>query len=152
MQELRGSPQLPEKRRRDREIALQTYVHNAIMKKNDFILMGCILIAALGCGVFLFLFSAGEGGFVTVTQDGQVTGTYSLEEDVSLSFTDAAGGRNILRIQDGTAYMSEADCPDGLCMHQKAVSRKGESIICLPHRLVIEVTDGEDAEVDAVVQ
>ena len=52
--------------------------------------------------------------------------------------------------KEGKAYMSGADCPDKLCVKQKAISKKGESIVCLPHKLVVQVTDGSAAEVDAI--
>ena len=45
---------------------------------------------------------------------------------------------------------SFADCPDKLCVHQKAVSRDGESIICLPNKVVVSIEGGEDREMDAV--
>ena len=41
--------------------------------------------------------------------------------------------------------MEEADCPDRLCVRQGAVSRVGESIICLPHELVVTV-EGEEMD------
>lgn len=120
------------------------------MKKNDLYLAAGILAAAFFLLVVQRFVPASSGQQVTVTQDGEIAGIYLLAEDKELVFTDADGGRNVLVIRDGEAYMKEADCPDGLCMRQKAVSRKGESIICLPHRLAVEVTAGESAGTDAV--
>ncbi len=120
------------------------------MKKNDLYLAAGILAAAFFLLAVQRFVPASSGQQVTVTQDGEIAGSYLLAEDKELVFTDADGGRNVLVIRGGEAYMKEADCPDGLCMRQKAVSRKGESIICLPHRLVVEVTAGESAGTDAV--
>ena len=53
-------------------------------------------------------------------------------------------------IEDGKADMVWADCPDKLCVNQKAISREGESIICLPNKVVISSVGGEEREVDAV--
>ena len=57
---------------------------------------------------------------------------------------------NLLMISDGTAFVSDADCPDKLCVKQRAISRNGESIICLPHKLVIRIVAKEESRLDAV--
>ena len=53
-------------------------------------------------------------------------------------------------VKNGKAKMIEADCPDKLCMHQKAVSKNHESIICLPNKVVVEVESSENSKYDAV--
>ena len=60
------------------------------------------------------------------------------------------GGTNILTIKNGKAKMTDADCPDQLCVHQKAASKNHESIICLPNKVVVEVDGSEESEFDAV--
>ena len=52
--------------------------------------------------------------------------------------------------------MTEADCPDQLCIHQRAVDAGGGSVICLPNKVVIEaISDsgdtGSSEEIDTVV-
>ena len=122
------------------------------MKKNDVYLAAAVMAAAFLLWGIVHVFLSLPGQQITVTQDGKVLGTYSLAEDNTLIFTDEQGGTNRLVIHDGEARMEEADCPDKLCMRQKAISKKGESIICLPHRLVVEVTAGEEPEADAVAR
>ena len=61
-----------------------------------------------------------------------------------------SGGTNILTIKNGKAKMTDADCPDQLCVHQKAASKNHESIICLPNKVVVEVDGSEESEFDAV--
>lgn len=122
------------------------------MKKNDFILFALLTVAVLiGFCIRSSVFSE-KGSEITVTCDGRPAGVYSLSSDTEVTFTGETGGSNTLRIADGMAYMIGADCPDKLCMRQKAISGKGESIICLPHRLVVEVTKGESKGADAVAQ
>ena len=48
--------------------------------------------------------------------------------------------------------MEKADCPDQVCVRHSAISRNGESIICLPHEVVVSIEDGESSGADAVVQ
>ena len=52
--------------------------------------------------------------------------------------------------------MSEADCPDKLCKNMGTIDKKGESIICLPHQVVVEITDdksgGKKENVDVIAK
>ena len=57
---------------------------------------------------------------------------------------------NVLMIKDGRAQMKSADCPDQICVRQKAISKEGESIICLPNKVVVSIVGGEEKELDAV--
>lgn len=109
-------------------------------------------MVALGLFLFRYFIVSENGGQIRITQDGKEIGVYSLFDKDSVLITDSQGGTNFLIIKDGQAFISEADCPDKLCIRQKAVSKKGESIICLPHKLVIEVTAGLEKETDAVVR
>uniref|UniRef100_UPI0002662B0E hypothetical protein n=1 Tax=Mediterraneibacter gnavus (strain ATCC 29149 / DSM 114966 / JCM 6515 / VPI C7-9) TaxID=411470 RepID=UPI0002662B0E len=86
-----------------------------------------------------------QGAVVTV--DGEVYGTYSLAKDQTIEIQDG----NRLRIQNGQAKMEWADCPDQLCVHQKAISRTGESIICLPNQVVVSVQGSKESELDGIV-
>lgn len=122
------------------------------MKINDLYIIAAVvaLAAALWLGQRFFL--SAEGNRILVTENGEMEGTYSLSEDRVLEFTDKNGGKNVLTIKEGKAWMSDADCPDKLCMKQNTITKTGESIICLPHKLVIEVQGDEAAELDAIVQ
>ena len=45
-------------------------------------------------------------------------------------------------ISEGRAHMEEADCPDKSCTRMKEIRFEGESIICLPNRVVLKITGG----------
>lgn len=121
-------------------------------KRNDFVLIVILLTTAFGFLVFQ-AYRAKKGASVIVQQNGETLWEFSLSEDrtgeeaVRLESED---GYNLLVIEDGKAYIKEADCPDKLCVRQHAISRQGESLICLPHRLVITVEGQEKSEMDAV--
>ncbi len=59
-------------------------------------------------------------------------------------------GRNVLEVGDGWVRMIEATCPDMLDVKQGKITRVGERIICLPHRLVVEIIGEEAVELDAL--
>lgn len=112
-----------------------------------------LLVGGLIAG-FAFLYGQ-QGTMVEVRVDGIVQARYPLQEnrDTVIHGTD---GENHLIVENGQAYLKDADCPDKLCVRQGAISRRGQSIICLPHKVVIEITDdvGTDTQesVDIIVK
>ena len=108
--------------------------------KNDVIFIATLLLSLSLIGLAFLLFR-GEGDLITVTVDGELMGTYSLSQDrtVEILTGEQNDQRNLLIIRDGEAYVSEASCPDGICAAHRPISRRGESIVCLPHRVVITV-------------
>ena len=117
------------------------------LEKRDKLLIVIVVCVAL-CAFLAHQIIGGDGaGKVTVKVNGELKGTYSLAEDQTIEIN---GGTNILQIKNGKADMTEADCPDQLCVNQRAISRQGESFICLPHKVVVEVESSESTELDAV--
>jgi len=116
-------------------------------KKKDIVLI--LMIVAAACLAFELheLIGADSAGCVTVKVDGVIEGVYSLGEDQEI---EVNGGTNILVIKNGKADMTEADCPDKLCVNQKPISKKHESIICLPNKVIVEADSSKNSEFDAV--
>ncbi len=113
----------------------------------DLLLIGALLVVALS--VFLVIeLTRADGVCVQVSVDGHVVAEYPLSEDGEYSLN---GGTNLLVISGGEAYMKYADCPDGLCIGQGRVSRAGQTVVCLPNRVMIKVVGG-DAEVELEVR
>jgi len=54
-------------------------------------------------------------------------------------------GYNLIEIGDEKVRVIEADCPDKLDVKQGYISKPGETIVCLPNRLIIEIK-GENGE------
>ena len=105
--------------------------------RNDIIFIICLVLVVLIAGLCLFFFKT-EGNIATVTVDGELWGKYSLNEDTTVEIKTERGV-NILVIKDGYAYVIEASCPDGICSSHKPVKYEGQSIICLPNKVVITV-------------
>lgn len=121
------------------------------MKKADLIIIVSVAVIVGVLSFFLYYVNSGSGNTVTVEKDGEIIQTLSLDEDFEKQY-DFDGETNTLIIKDGKAMVTEANCPDGICANHKPISRTGESIICLPHKLVITVSNDktEDNEIDAV--
>lgn len=121
--------------------------------KNDIILAVVIVLIATA-GLLLFIFNREQGSTVSVTVDGQQIASYPLSEDREVTIKTGNNDEhiNILVIKDGKASISEADCPDKICVESRAVSFVGETVVCLPHKLVIEITNqNADGELDVAV-
>lgn len=116
------------------------------MKKKDIIVIVSILLVAL----FAFLaveLTKEAGSEVIVKVDGVEVARYSLLVDNEYELN---GGTNILCIKNKEAYLIDAKCPDHLCVKQGKISKNGETITCLPYKLTVTVTGGENPEVDLV--
>ena len=79
----------------------------------------------------------------------------ALSHDAELPVTTSLG-TNVVVVEDGAVYVREADCQNGDCIRQGAIDAPGRQIICLPHKLWIEVVadgrQGGSMDVDAVAQ
>lgn len=108
------------------------------------ILTGGLLISLI---VLLCIRHTTGGAYIEVTVDRKVT-SYSLHKDQTIRIESQNGGRNELVIENGSAYMKSADCPDQICVNHKAISKNGESIICLPHAVYVEVISDQKNDID----
>ncbi|MBQ8509943.1 MAG: NusG domain II-containing protein [Clostridia bacterium] len=115
----------------------------------DLAAAGLVLLLAVLAA--LPLLARDEGGSVRIVYDGG-TLTLPLDEDCTREFI-SGGHTLVIAVENGGARVSDADCPDRLCVNSGVISRAGESVICLPGRLLMEITgspDAADTEVDGV--
>ncbi len=93
--------------------------------------------------------STGDDGYDAIIDDINMQGADAATGKDRSNIKDAGQyqmikipgkvGECILIIKDGEAYMQEADCPNQICVHHSPVSHKGETIVCLPNRVIIEI-------------
>ncbi len=115
---------------------------------HDLILVGAVLAAALAVYALVNVLGR-DGQTVVVTVDGTVIAEKPITVNDAVEIKDADGYNRVV-IDNREVYMESADCPDKVCVKTGRISRAGETIICLPHKVVVEIKGGEDA--DAVVQ
>lgn len=110
-----------------------------MVKKGDIILsVGCILAAVLLL-VFAFVFKA-DGKTAVITVDGETFGQYKLSDEQDIVIK-TEHGENFAQIKDGKITVTAADCPDHYCVDHVAIDSVGETIVCLPHRMIIEIKE-----------
>lgn len=114
-----------------------------------FILVLVAVVAVAGVGLTLF---RAPGDTVEVAVNGKVIASYPLAEDRVEDIRTGADNRDLNRlvIADGKAHIETATCPDGICAAHHPIRRDGESIICLPHKVVITVVSASADAPDIV--
>lgn len=146
------------------------------LNKKDIILVLCLLIVAGIC--YLVFHYSNDGEKVVIRLDGQQYGVYDINENQTIyvesgeSVESARSGEsntsntsnastkskvsekdyNIVVIENGEVYIKDANCPDKYCMKQGKTKDANKSLICLPHKLVVEVHKDVEEALDAVAQ
>ncbi|MCI8484439.1 MAG: NusG domain II-containing protein [Lachnospiraceae bacterium] len=122
-----------------------------LMKKNDVILMGVLAAAALilSVGISLYFAANTKMAEAVVYVDGKEQGRYALNHPQTVKISSGDGNYNVLEIKENQAEITEASCPDKLCVKHRPVKKSGESLVCLPNRVVVEIENGDEREVDS---
>lgn len=97
-----------------------------------------LFIVALSLVLIVAFSSSDKGAKALVTVDGQILGEYSLRTDLNKEIKTQYG-KNTVIISNGECYVTDADCRDGICVSRGKISKVGESIVCLPHKLIVEI-------------
>lgn len=118
--------------------------------KADGIVLGVVAFVCIFLLIAYYGGHGGKGAVAVVTVGGEVYGTYALDRDQVIDIQADGKTTNVLTISDGKADMTDADCKDLLCVHQKAISKDKETIVCLPNKVVVTVESRETGDVDAV--
>ena len=120
--------------------------------RRDFFLIAAVILAA-AVAVFFFQMRNKTSGtlYAVVEQDSKELMRLSLTEpgEYRISYGD---NYNVIEITEGGVRMKEADCPDQICVSRGLIQKSGQSIVCLPHRLVIRLEQAGEQELDAVVE
>lgn len=123
---------------KDKENSKDIFNENKIITKRDLMLI--IILLAVMIILILFMHLNKKTGYnVRISADGKTIKTLSLDKDEEYVF-EGDKGYNVVVIKNNEVYVKEADCPDKICVDHKKISNIGETIICLPHKLVVEIT------------
>ena len=110
-----------------------------MIKIGDIILGVALILLAVVIFLGTVLLKA-EGSMVVISIDGKVYGEYSLSEDKEVEISTEKGNNTIV-IKDGKVSVSSADCPDLYCVSHVAIDSTEETIVCLPHKVVVSIRE-----------
>ncbi len=108
------------------------------MKKFDVIVIIVVAAAAAGLYASGIFTPKDEGKYAVIYTDNEEYARLPLDEDTTLR-VETEYGYNEVEIKDGYADCTDADCRDGICVKHKEINMKNETIVCLPHKVIIEI-------------
>ena len=115
------------------------------MKTRAWILLFAAILAALILSAVLIGRPAPGRTLARVYLDGACVWEVDLAgltETVEYR-VDTDSGSNVIQARPGGIRVLEADCPDQICVKMGELTGGGIPIICMPHRLVIEIEGGD---------
>ena len=95
---------------------------------------------------------ARSGPLTAIVHRGQVVQTVELDRLTEEMTVTVEGDYHltILLDRDGVR-VAESDCPGQDCVHTGTITRAGQSIVCLPEQVVVQLTGGGGGGPDAVL-
>jgi hypothetical protein len=113
------------------------------MKQKTLVWVALFVVLALVSGG-IYLFAGHQGTLAAIYIDGELYDTIDLAAVVVPyeRTVETADGYNTLLVSHGSIAVKEADCPGQDCVHQGSISDGLIPIVCLPHRIVIQIEDG----------
>ena len=102
------------------------------LKKGDYIIIA--IVAAMVALSAVMCFSFGDADRVVIKQNNKIVYDQSIDQNATFDT-----GTNLVVINDSTVYVKEATCKNGDCIKMGKITKKGESIICLPNKVIVEI-------------
>lgn len=119
-----------------------------------------IIAGVLICALALYLVSqvslGAEASSVVVTVDGVETLRRPLAMENRYEIAQEDGSLNVIRVEGGAVFMEEANCRDGLCIRQGKMKNAAKTIVCLPHKVVVQLIgdapESDVSDLDVIIQ
>ena len=120
-------------------------------KRNTYLFL-LVLLAIIGVGFLIQRYFFGKtGATAIIEQDEETISELDLSKDTELVLDDGNGGSNTITVKNGKIAVTDANCPDLVCVHTGSISQTGEVIACLPHKLIITISEKKNSDLDAIV-
>lgn len=115
-------------------------------KKSDLIIIGGLIVLSLIGAAFYFFVSGKKATKAEILVDAKLVQTVDLSKNQTFTVTGVDGGTNLVVVSDGKIAVTDADCPDKICVNTGAISKPGQTIVCMPHRVVVQIKGNSTAE------
>jgi hypothetical protein len=129
------------------------------IRKADIILLIVLVVIGLAASAALSMSrtEAGKNAKVVIESNGKTYAEYSLYTDTTVTVpapkqnsADNPEHYNVVTIKGGEVSVTEASCKNQVCVKHGSISHTGETIVCLPNRLLVRIVDPEGGGYDAV--
>ena len=122
-----------------------------IMKIGDWILIVCAIIVSIASAIFVWIPNRSDAaGTARIYFNNEMVAELPLDVDTEYT-VENDGSINVIEVSDGRVHMLSANCNDEYCVKQGYIEYNGDTIICLPHRVVVELSStGKESPFDAI--
>ncbi|WP_319468416.1 NusG domain II-containing protein [uncultured Trichococcus sp.] len=125
-----------------------------MIRRGDLLIILFLMAASfLPLGVFSYHQANAESAdkIAVISVDGKVVKEFVLKNDGKTEtyvFHDDHGHENVIVREGSQIRIASADCDDQLCVRMGAKDDIGETIMCLPNRVLIEVRGAQGTTAD----
>lgn len=136
------------------DLKLKTFIQKSLLKPGDLIIIPLLILLSFTPLVIFGLQQHAQKDTAVTYQavlkvDGKEIKTFNLTEGkkkYTYKYTAKNGDYNLIEVDGSRIHVAKADCKDQLCVRQGWIEKAGQTIVCLPHKLVIEVQASDGSE------
>lgn len=121
------------------------------LKKYDIIAVICVAVIIIISYITVNLLRNDEADTVVIYVDGKIENKLDLNVNQKYK-VNTDDGYNIVQIKDGKVRIKESDCSNQTCVNMGTISKDGQTLICLPHKVEVTVVSDNKSEVDVIAR
>lgn len=121
------------------------------LKKYDTIAIICVAVIVIISYITVNLLRNDEADTVVIYVDGKIEKKLDLNKNQEYK-VDVDNGYNIVRIKDKKVRIKESDCGNQTCVNMGTISKDGQTLICLPHKVEVTIVLDDKSEVDVIAR
>ena len=115
------------------------------MKKKDFILISAVLLIVSVTFSINYFINTKKGEKIEIYVDNKLYKTYDIDGEDEIKI-ESEKGYNLIKIHNHGVEITEASCPDKVCIHEGFIEKPSKSIVCLPNKVHIKITSDSNNE------
>ena len=121
------------------------------LKKYDIIAIICVAVIVIISYIMVNLLRNDEADTVVIYVDGKIEKKLDLNKNQEYK-VNVDNGYNNIRIKDKKAKIKESDCSNQTCVNMGTISKDGQTLICLPHKVEVTIVSDDKSEVDVIAR
>ncbi|MCJ7965922.1 MAG: NusG domain II-containing protein [Eubacterium sp.] len=121
------------------------------LKKYDIIAIICVAVIVIISYITVNLLRNDEADTVVIYVDGKIEKKLDLNKNQEYK-VNVDNGYNIIRIKDKKVRIKESDCSNQTCVNMGTISKDGQTLICLPHKVEVTIVSDDKSEVDVIAR